>query len=263
MSNHDASKSPIRFRRLLLKIGGESLCKPGGSGIDVEATGRTADLIGSVADLGAEIGLVVGGGNLLRGGRLASSDAANPQSNPRGSSISRPTADAMGMLATVMNALALADVLRARGRDARVLSAFAVGGFTELFSAAGADRHLRAGRIVLLAGGTGNPFFTTDTCAALRAAEIGAEVLVKATKVDGVYSDDPMVNPDAVRYKSLTYQEVLERELGVMDLTAITLCRENAIRVAVCNLWQAGAIEAVLGGNTELCTWIGASGDEG
>ena len=255
MSNSDPSTAPLRFRRLLLKIGGESLSEPGSPGVEIEAAGRTAELIASIADLGVEVGLVVGGGNLLRGSQLLGDGP------PHG--ISRPTADAMGMLATVMNALALADLLRTRGRDARVLSAFPVGGFTELFSAAAADRHLKAGRVVLLAGGTGNPFFTTDTCAALRAAEIGAEVLIKATKVDGVYSDDPMVNPDAVRYKSLSYQEVLERNLGVMDLTAITLCKENGIRVAVCDLWSDGAIEAVLRGDEDRGTWIGETADEG
>lgn len=255
MSNSDPSTAPLGFRRLLLKIGGESLSAPGGPGVEVEAAGRTAELIASIADLGVEVGLVVGGGNLLRGSHLVGDSATH--------GISRPTADAMGMLATVMNALALADLLCARGRDARVLSAFPVGGFTEVFSAAAADRHLKAGRVVLLAGGTGNPFFTTDTCAALRAAEIGAEVLIKATKVDGVYSDDPMVNPDAVRYKSLSYQEVLERNLGVMDLTAITLCKENGIRVAVCDLWSDGAIEAVLRGDEDRGTWIGETADEG
>jgi len=228
-----------------LKLGGESLCGPGDTGIDLEAAGRTADRIVRLVDLGAEIGLVLGGGNVLRGAGLAGGD------------LTRATADAMGMLATVVNALALRDVLEARGREARVLSAFPVGGFTEAFSAATARRHLESGRIVLAAGGTGNPYFTTDTCAALRAAEIGAEVLVKATKVDGVYSDDPKKNTEAVRYGALTYRDVIERNLGVMDITAITICMENEIPVVVCNLWEEGAVEAVLRGDRNAGTWIG------
>jgi len=245
VSSPREEKKPLEFRRLLLKLGGESLSGPGDAGVDADATGRTADRIVGLVDLGAEIGLVIGGGNLLRGARLAGGDLA------------RATADAMGMLATVMNALALRDALVARGCDGRVLSAFPVGGFTEVFSAATARRHLDAGRIVLAAGGTGNPYFTTDTCAALRAAEIGAEVLVKATKVDGVYSDDPERNEDAVRYDSLTYRDVIERNLGVMDITAITICMENEIPVVVCNLWEEGALEAVLRGDRNAGTWIG------
>jgi len=248
-NSSEVAKKPVKFRRLLLKVGGESLCSQndsgGGSGIEVEAAGRTADLIVSLHGLGVEIGLVLGGGNILRGGTLA------------GGGLERTTADAMGMLATVMNAMALADTIQARGVDARVLTAFPVGGFTELFSARGARRHLAAGRIVLMAGGTGNPFFTTDTNAALRAAEIGADILIKATKVDGVYSEDPMVNPDAIRYPTLTYRDVIERNLGVMDITAITLCMENRIPLVVCDLWQAGAVEAVLQGSTDTGTLIG------
>ncbi len=238
----------LKYRRLLLKAGGESLSSPGATCIDVEAVEKTADLFVSLHDLGAEVGGVLGGGNILRGGTLA------------GGTLTRTTADAMGMLATVMNALALGDALKARGKDARVLTPFQVGGFTELFSASAARRYLEAGCILLLAGGTGNPYFTTDTGAAMYAAEIEAEILVKATKVDGVYSDDPMVNPDAIRYNTLTYREVIERNLGVMDITAVTLCMENRIPVVVCNLWQEGAVEAVVQGNLETGTWIGSNG---
>ena len=239
----------LKYRRLLLKAGGESLSSPGGTSIDVAAMENTADLFVSLHDLGAEVGGVLGGGNFLRGGSLT------------GGALTRTSADAMGMLATVMNALALGDVLRARGKDVRVLTPFQVGGFTELFSAPAARRYLDAGCILLLAGGTGHPYFTTDTGAAMYAAEIGAEILVKATKVDGVYSDDPMVNKDAIRYNTLTYREVIERNLAVMDITAITLCMENRIPVVVCNLWQEGAVEAVVQGNLDTGTWIGNNGD--
>lgn len=233
--------------RVLLKLSGEALSGEGGAGIVRDDLARTADLIARLREKDAEIALVIGGGNLLRGAELAGGD------------LERTTADGMGMLATVINALALADAIQACGARARVMSPFTVGGYTEPFSARVARRHLEDGHVVLLSGGTGNPFFTTDTTAALRAAEVGADLLIKATKVDGVYSADPRTNPDAERYAALTYREVIERNLGVMDITAITLCMENDIPVVVCDLWQPGAVQSVLTGDRTTGTWIGSA----
>ncbi|MBN2490770.1 MAG: UMP kinase [Planctomycetes bacterium] len=246
MSDPARNKSPVVHRRVLLKIGGEWLAGPGDRGVDVAAAGRAADRIVRLATLGVEIGVVVGGGNLVRGGKLA------------GGALRRTTADAMGMLATVINALVLAEGLGARGHETRVLSAFEVGGFAERFSAAAARRHLEAGRIVFAAGGLGNPLFTTDTCAAVRAVELGAALLVKATNVDGVYAADPAVEPDAERFTSLTYGAVIDRRLGVMDITAVTLCMENDLPVVVLNFAQDGALEAVVRGDRSVGTWIGS-----
>lgn len=232
------------YKRVLLKLGGESLSDRGGNGIVPDALARTADRVVAFRERGAQVALVLGGGNILRGANLAGGD------------LHRTTADGMGMLATVINALALTDAVQARGVESRVMTPFSVGGLTERFSSRVARRYLDEGAVVLLAGGTGNPFFTTDTNAALRAAEVDADVVVKATKVDGVYSADPMENPDARRYERLTYREVIDRNLGVMDITAITLCMETAIPVVVCNLWQEGALEGVLSGDTALGTWI-------
>jgi len=242
--------SDQQFKRVLLKLGGESLSEieggeAGGGVIVQEAVSRTADHVVSLRAHGAEIAIVLGGGNLMRGAKLAGAD------------LQRTTADGMGMLATVINALALGDAIQARGVEARVMTPFSIGGLTERFSSPIARRYLDAGFVVLLAGGTGNPFFTTDTNAALRAAEVGAHVVVKATKVDGVYSADPMKDPDAVRYERLTYREVIDRNLGVMDITAITLCMETNTPVVVCDLWQDGALAGVLAGDTSMGTWIG------
>jgi len=241
------SAPDLKLRRVMLKLSGEALCGDTGYGVD-PATLRSISMeVGEVHALGAEVALVIGGGNIFRGLRGSAQG------------MDRASADYMGMLATVINALALADAIQACGAQARVMSPFTVGGYTEPFSARVARRHLVDGHVVLLSGGTGNPFFTTDTTAALRAAEVGADVLVKATKVDGVYSADPRTNPDAERYAKLTYRDVIERNLGVMDITAITLCMENEIPVVVCDLWQPGAVQSVLAGDQSTGTWIGSA----
>jgi uridylate kinase len=225
-----------RYRRILLKLSGEALQGPLQFGIDGATLGAIAAEVKEVHDLGCEIGVVIGGGNIHRG--VAAS--------ARG--MDRPTADTMGMLATVFNSLALQDALEARGVQARVQSALEMPAVCEPFVRRRALRHLDAGRIVIFAGGTGNPFFTTDTAAALRALEIGAEVLLKATKVDGVYDKDPKKHADAVRYDRLTYHEVLARDLAVMDATAISLCLDNRLPIIVFNLTTAGNIRRVVSG---------------
>jgi len=231
------SREP-RYRRVLVKLSGESLSS-GASPVDADAAAAVADEIAPVVEMGVQVAVVIGGGNLIRGRHLAD--------NPH---IQRPTADAMGMLATGINALALRDTLEAHRIGARVMSARAMGTACEVFMRDKALAHLDAGRVVILAGGTGNPFFTTDSCAALRALEIGAQVLMKATNVDGVYDSDPAGNPDALRYDSLTYQEVIARRLGVMDMTAVSMCMENALPIVVFKLSQAGSFaRAVCGEN--------------
>ena len=228
---------PGPYRRVLVKISGESLCAPGAGGLDGEAIATVVGELAAALAAGAQIGLVVGGGNFLRGKTLAQARL-----------LPRPTADAMGMLATVMNALALGEALNAAGVPARVLSAVPTPGFCEPYTRARAITHLDKGRLVLLAGGTGSPFFTTDTCAALRAAELGAEVLMKATKVGGVYEADPVTHPAARKFDRLTYGEVLARQLGVMDLAAISLCMEARIPVLVFRLADKGALAAAVHG---------------
>ncbi len=225
------------YRRVLLKISGEAFCAAGGFGIDPEAVGAVTDELAGVHEAGAEIGLVVGGGNFLRGKVFSQAGF-----------VERATADSMGMLATVLNALALADALEARGLPAVATSAVPVGDFCERFSRRRALEHLGAGRIVILAGGTGQPFFTTDTCAALRACQLGADVLLKATKVDGVFEADPVASPQAKKFDSLTYGEVLARQLGVMDLAAVSLCMESQIPVIVFRLATRGNLAAAVRG---------------
>lgn len=226
-----------RYRRVLVKLSGESLCGAGSFGIDGQAVEQVIDELQPVVGLGVQIALVIGGGNILRGRDLS----GNPQ-------IQRATADYMGMLATVINALALRDVMESRGVASRVMSAIPMPVVAEPFIRLRAIRHLEKGRVVILAAGTGNPFFTTDTCASLRANELNAEVLLKATKVDGVYDSDPHKNPKARRYDRLTYQQVLEDRLGVMDLTAISMCMERKMPVLVFRLGDKGSLmRAVLG----------------
>jgi len=227
------------YRRVLVKISGESLCAAGGSGIDPDAVRATVAELAAAARTGAQIAVVVGGGNFLRGRDL---EAAN--------FIPRVTGDAMGMLATVMNGLALAEALEAAGVGARVHSAFPAGGFCEPFVRARAHRQLNEGRVVVLAGGTGQPFFTTDTAAALRAAQLGADAMMKATKVDGVFDADPAACPDATKFDRLTYGEVLARRLGVMDLAAVSLCMESKIPVVVFRLADPGRLAAAVRGET-------------
>jgi len=225
------------YRRVLLKVSGEGFCKPGGSGMDPDEVRTVARQIGEVAGTGCELAVVVGGGNFLRGAGF--SQEAN---------VNRATADYMGMIATVINGLALQDCLEGLGVDTRVQSAIEMHDVAEPFIRRRCIRHLEKKRVVILAGGTGNPFFTTDTTAALRASEIQAEVLLKATKVDAVYSDDPNANPDATRFDHLTYSDVMQRDLKIIDLAAISLCRDNTIPIIVFNLKREGNIRKVIAG---------------
>lgn len=229
--------SDATYQRVILKISGEGLCKPGGSGLDPEEVGRIAEEVLAVASQGVELGIVIGGGNFIRGGTLSA----------RGH-VKRATGDYMGMLATCINAMALQDTLEDLGAETRVLSAIEMKEVAEPFIRRRAIHHLELGRIVILAGGTGNPYFTTDTCAALRASELGADVLLKATKVDGVFSADPVADPSAQRYETLTYRDLIERQLRVMDMTAVSLCMENHIPIVVFNLKKPGNIGRVVAG---------------
>jgi len=226
--------SDLKYRRLLLKISGEGFCAPGSFGISNQELNTLAEQIQQLHQLGAQTAVVVGAGNLVRGANVF-----------RTTGIRRTTADQMGMLATVINAVALQDVLEAQGTPTRGLSAIGITSICEPFIQRRAIRHLEKGRVIILAGGTGNPYFTTDTCAALRAAEIQAEVLIKATKVDGVYSADPFVDQTATLFANLTFADVLQNDLKVMDHTAISLCKENHIDIVVCNLLKSGTMAKV------------------
>jgi uridylate kinase len=224
-------------RRVVVKLSGEALAGPEGFGIHQPTIERiAADLVATRA-LGVELGVVVGGGNLFRGIEVSKKG------------ISRPVADTMGMLATVMNSLALEASIAAHGQSARTLSALAMPEVCELYTSAAALTHLAEGRIVLLAGGTGNPFFTTDTTAVLRAAELEAGAVLKATNVDGVYSADPKSDPKAVRYERLTHQEALSGHLKVMDATAFALARENHMPIIVFSIREPRAVERVMLGD--------------
>lgn len=224
------------YNRVMLKLSGEMLVGEQSMGIQPDVIGRFADEIRDIRDTGAQIALVIGGGNIFRGLAGAS----------RG--MDRAHADYMGMLATVINGLALQDALESRGVHTRVMSAISVDEICEPYIRRRAIRHLEKGRVVIFAGGTGNPYFTTDTAAALRAAEIQADVILKATKVDGVYDRDPEKHSDAVRFDSVSYMEVLQRGLKVMDSTAVSLCMDNDIPIVVFNLKEEGNIKRVLEG---------------
>jgi uridylate kinase len=227
----------LKYKRILLKLSGESFCKAGGFGIDGQLLASMADRIIQIKKLGTQIAVVVGGGNFLRGETFSKS-----------SHIPRHTADYMGMLATVINACALQETLEKMGQPTRVLSAIEVSAICEPFIRRKALAHLEQDRVAILAGGTGNPFFSTDTCAALRASELDADILIKATKVDGVYDDDPNKNPKAKLFKKLEYQDVLKKNLRVMDHSAISLCSDNKIPIIVLNIFQKGnIIKALLG----------------
>lgn len=219
------------YKRILLKLGGESLAGPGGFGISPHMAEEIAAKVSAVRDLEVEIAIVMGAGNIWRG-----RDGLEH-------GMDRATADHMGMLATVMNALALADALERVGVAPRVQTAIEMRAIAEPYIRLRAIRHLEKGRLVIIGGGTGNPYFTTDTAAALRAVEINADLLIKATKVDGVYTDDPHENPDAERFNHLSYMQALELRLGVMDATAISLCMENDLPILVLNLWQPHSLE--------------------
>jgi uridylate kinase len=214
------------YRRILLKLSGEALLGNEDYGIDPNMIHRIAAEIAEVNRAGVQVTVVIGGGNIFRGAGLAQSG------------IDRVTGDHMGMLATVMNALALQDSLESMGTDARVMSAVSVHDVCEDYIRRRAIRHLEKGRVVVCAGGTGNPFFTTDTAAALRAIEVGADIVLKATKVDGVYSSDPAKDPSALLYDAVPYDQVIEEKLGVMDTNAIVLCRDQGMPIRVFNVFQ-------------------------
>ena len=224
-----APKSPA-YKRILLKLSGEALLGQQDYGVDPAVIKRIAGEIRQVADMGVQVGLVIGGGNIFRGAGLAEAG------------MDRVTGDHMGMLATVINALALQDALEGEGVFARVMSALTIHEVCEDYIRRRAIRHLEKGRVVIFAAGTGNPFFTTDTAASLRAIEIGADVLLKATKVDGIYSADPLKDPEAELFDALSFERVLVENLKVMDATAIVMCRDNDLPLRVFNLNNAGAL---------------------
>ena len=226
----------LKYKRILLKISGESLASDGGFGIDPERAEDVALRVREVRELDVDVAVVIGAGNLWRG-RLGIK---------RG--MDRATADYMGMLGTMMNALALMDAMERMGLYTRVQSAVEMHAVAEPYIRRRAIRHLEKGRVVILGGGTGNPFFSTDTAAALRAVEIGAQVLIKATKVDGVYDRDPLKFSDATRYDHLTYMDAINKRLEVMDSTALTLCMDNHLPILVLNLWDAVALRDALYG---------------
>ena len=228
----------MKYKRILLKLSGEALGGPMGYGIDVQEAEAIASRIKEVRDMGVDVAVVIGAGNLWRG----------KQGLERG--MDRSTADYMGMLATVMNAMALMDALERQGVYTRVMSAIEMRAIAEPYIRRRAIRHLEKGRVVIFGAGTGNPFFSTDTAAALRATEIDANVVIKATKVDGVYDADPKKNPDAKKFDKLSYIEVLNRRLEVMDSTAITLCMENNLPILVVNLWDSTALTRALYGES-------------
>jgi len=227
---------PIQYNRILLKFSGEILGQEGGAAIDFQKLLAFSAQIKEVHDLGVQIGLVIGGGNLLRGGSFSQNG------------VERVSADYMGMLATVINALAFQSALEQCGVDTRVMTAIKMEQLAEPYIKRRAIRHLSKGRVVIFAGGTGNPYFTTDTAAALRASEIDADVVIKGTKVDGVYDFDPMTNPEAKRYDKLTYIDVLNQGLRVMDATAVSLCMENKLPIQVFNLTESNGLVRLIRG---------------
>ncbi len=232
-----------KYKRILLKLSGECFCSPGGFGIDPKAVTDVVNQLIPIVKMGVQVGLVVGGGNIIRGKTLTEKSEGGETIN-----IQRGTADYMGMLATVINALALRDALTSRGISTRVQSAVSMTAIAEPFIPLRAIRHLEKGRIVIFAAGTGSPFFTTDTCAALRAREINAEALLKGTKVDGVFDCDPVTNPNAKKYDSLSYHKVITDQLGVMDMTAISMCMESKIPIVVFQLSKPGSLTNVVCG---------------
>ncbi len=236
--------SQVAYKRILLKLGGEALSGAEGFGIDPDRAEEIASKIKAVHDLGIQIGVVIGAGNLWRG--TIGVDRGMEQS----------TADHMGMIATVMNGLALQDALERLGVVTRVQTAVQMNSVAEPYIRLRAIRHLEKERVVIIAGGTGNPYFTTDTAAALRAMEINAQIVIKATKVNGVYSADPKKNPDATRFEKLSYQQVLDGRYKVMDMTAFTLCEENGMPIMVLDFWTDGSLVAAVKGDLTIGTLI-------
>jgi uridylate kinase len=236
--NHPSREAQPRYKRVLLKLSGEALSGVGGSGIDPDQAAFIAHRVKAVYDLGVQIAIVIGGGNLWRG------------QTGVGRGMDQTTADHMGMIATVMNALALRDALERENMETRVQTAVEMNKIAEPYIRLRAIRHLEKGRVVIIAGGTGNPYFTTDTAAALRAMEIDADLIIKATKVDGIYDSDPHKNPNARRYDSLTFKQAIDQRLEVMDMTAFTLAMDNNQNILVVNFWEEGALEAAVMGAT-------------
>ena len=239
------SDSPVQYRRVLLKLSGEALMGELDYGIEPRVIQRIAAEIATARKTGVEIAIVIGGGNIFRGAGLARAG------------MDRVTGDHMGMLATVMNALAIQDALESLDVHARVMSALEINAVCEDYIRRRAIRHLEKGRVVIMAAGTGNPFFTTDTAASLRAIEIGADVLLKATKVDGVYDSDPATNPGASRFEVVSYDQVIADKLNVMDATAIVMCRDNNLPLRVFDLTRANALVQAMAGD-ELGTLVAA-----
>ncbi len=232
------------YKRILLKLSGEALMGKYEFGIDPDMLTQTATEVVNQQKSGTQVALVIGGGNIFRGAGLAQGG------------IDRVSADQMGMLATVMNALAMQDVIKKQGVDCCVMSALKIDQLGEEYSALKARELLSEGKVVIFAAGTGNPYFTTDTAASLRAIEIEADLLLKATKVDGVYDSDPVKNPDAKRYEQIGFDEVIAKELGVMDLTAMVLCRENNMPLCVFNMFEKGALDIIVNGGKHSGTLV-------
>ena len=228
-----------KYKRILLKLSGEALMGDDAYGINRQTIDRIVSEIGQVVALGVEVGVVIGGGNIFRGVALGAAG------------MDRATADYMGMLATIMNALALQDAMRRSGLNARVQSALNIEQVVEPYIRGKAIRYLEEGKVVIFAAGTGNPFFTTDTAAALRGSEIGAEVVLKATKVDGVYTADPKTHPDAMRYQRLSFDEAIIKNLRVMDATAFALCRDQKLPIMVFSIFKTGAMKRIVLGEDE------------
>ena len=235
---HHEGRPEKKYKRIMLKLSGEALGKDG-VGIDPKILDRMALEIGQLVGIGVQVGLVVGGGNLFRGAAL------------QAAGLDRVTGDHMGMLATVMNALAMRDALERSNIASRVMSAIPMSGIVDHYDRRRAVRALERGEVVIFAGGTGNPFFTTDSAACLRGIEINAELVLKATKVDGIYNADPMRDPNAVKYDHLTFDEALDQKLGVMDLTAICLCRDHNLPLRVFAMEKAGALLNIVRGGDE------------
>ncbi len=227
------------YKRVLLKLSGEALMGDDAYGINRATITRIVGEIKEIVDLGVQVGVVIGGGNIFRG--VA----------PAAEGMDRATADYMGMLATVMNALALQDAMKHAGIVSRVQSALNIEQVAEPYIRGKAIRYLEEGRVVIFGAGTGNPFFTTDTAAALRGMEINAEIVIKATKVDGIYTDDPKTNPEAMRYKTITFDEAIIKNLKVMDATALTLCRDQKLPISVFSIFKQGALKQVIMGEDE------------
>lgn len=247
MMNDNQQK--LKYKRILLKYSGEALMGKSQFGIDPSVLDTLAQEVAELINMGVEVGLVLGGGNLFRGKALFKAG------------VGRVTGDHMGMLATVMNALAMRDALERIDLPARIMSAIPMLGVVDSYHRRKAITHLRNGQVVIFAAGTGNPFFTTDTAACLRAIEIGADIVLKATKVDGVYSDDPVKNPDATRYDYLTYKEVLTKGLEVMDSTAICLCQDQEMPLQVYDMMAPDALKRIVVGD-RVGTLVGANHDQ-